>query len=197
MPRVLLLDVMSTLVRDPFFDAMPGFFGLELGEMLEAKHPTAWIEFELAKRSEEELLRDFFADRRAFDHAAFVERITAAYELLPGIEALLTELADAGVPMYAFSNYPIWYERIEARTRLSRFLEWRFVSCETGLRKPDPAAYAHVVAELGVAAGDCVLVDDRERNCVAARAGGMDAIVFGGAGAGGLRGELRHRGLLP
>ncbi len=194
MTRVLLLDVMGTLVHDPFFDAMPGFFGVDLRQLIAEKHPSAWVEFELARRSEAELLRDFFADGRAFDHEAFLARVTSAYELLPGIEPLLGELAAAGVPMYAFSNYPIWYRRIEARTRLSRFLEWRFVSCETGHRKPSPEAYAHVVASLGVDASRCVFVDDRESNCAAARDAGMDAIRF--EDAPHLRAALAARGVL-
>ncbi|MBC7173801.1 MAG: hypothetical protein H5U40_15275, partial [Polyangiaceae bacterium] len=100
MSRILLFDVMGTLVRDPFFEVMPAFFGLELREMLAAKHPSAWLEFERAERTEAELLRDFFADGREFDHAAFLESVTAAYELLPGIEPLLSDLRRAAVPMY-------------------------------------------------------------------------------------------------
>ncbi len=194
MERILLLDVMSTLVRDPFFDAMPGFFGLRLHELLPQVHRSAWVEFEVAQRTEEELLRDFFADRRAFDHEGFLAAITAAYALLPGIEELLSELRRAGVPMYAFSNYPVWYRRVESRVGLSRFLDWRFVSCDTGLRKPAREAYEHVLASLGAEAPRCVFVDDRESNCEAARAVGMDAIRFDGAAQ--LRADLVARGVL-
>lgn len=194
MGRVLLFDVMSTLVRDPFFDVMPAFFGLRFQEMIAQAHPSAWVEFELAERTEEALLRDFFADGRAFDHEAFLEAVTEAYALLPGIEALLADLGRAGVPMYAFSNYPCWYRRVEARVELSRFLEWRFVSCNTGLRKPSREAYEHVAAALGVPAERCVFVDDREVNCEAARGVGMDAIRF--ESAEGLRSSLLARGVL-
>ena len=45
-PRVLLLDVMSNLVIDPFYEIMPAFFGMTFDEMMAAKHPTAWVEFE-------------------------------------------------------------------------------------------------------------------------------------------------------
>jgi HAD superfamily hydrolase (TIGR01509 family) len=193
--RVLLLDVMGTLVHDPFFDAMPAFFGLPFRAMLEQKHPSAWVEFELAQRTETELLREFFADGRAFDHQAFLDRVTAAYTFLPGIEELLHALRREGVPMYAFSNYPAWYRRIEHRTGLSRFLEWRFVSCETGLRKPAREAYEHVLHALDVAPSECLFVDDREVNCAAARAVGMDAITFEDAAQ--LRAALVARDLLP
>jgi hypothetical protein len=37
---VLLLDVMDTLVTDPFFEHMPRFFNMTFKELLAAKHPT-------------------------------------------------------------------------------------------------------------------------------------------------------------
>lgn len=193
-PRALLLDVMGTLVHDPFFDVMPAFFGLSMAELLDAKHPSAWVEFELAERSEAELLADFFADGRPFDHEAFLARVTEAYVFLPGVEALLQELEEAGVPMYALSNYPVWYQRIEARLGLSRYLEWRFVSCETGVRKPDRAAYDMAVDSLGVPADSLLFVDDRRSNCEAAEAAGMHAHRFTDAAA--LRVALVDLGLL-
>jgi len=193
-PRALLLDVMGTLVHDPFFEVMPEFFGLSFREMLDAKHPSAWLEFELAQRSEPELLRDFFADGRAFDHEAFLARVTASYQFLPGIEALLEELHAAGVPMYALSNYSVWYHRIESQVALSRFVEWRFVSCDTGVRKPDPRAYLQAVEALELPAQELLFVDDRRSNCEAARALGMDALLYTDTTA--LRAELVTKGLL-
>ncbi len=55
-----------------------------------------------------------------------------------------------GYNMHAMSNYPAWWRLVEERLRLSRFLRWTFVSCRAGVRKPDPAAYAFVVQQLGV-----------------------------------------------
>lgn len=45
-PDVLLLDVMGTLVYDPFHRVMPDFFGMSLEQLLDAKHPEAWVRFE-------------------------------------------------------------------------------------------------------------------------------------------------------
>jgi HAD superfamily hydrolase (TIGR01509 family) len=41
-----------------------------------------------------------------------------------------------------------------------------------GVRKPDPEVYRRVAARLGVAAADCVVVDDHVRNVRGARAAG-------------------------
>ena len=44
---ILLLDVMETLVYDPFKVEVVSFFGMSsLAELYAAKHPTTWREFE-------------------------------------------------------------------------------------------------------------------------------------------------------
>jgi putative hydrolase of the HAD superfamily len=53
------------------------------------------------------------------------------------------------------------------------------VSCEIGLRKPDPAMYEFVTNALGVAPGSTVLLDDFEGNIDGARAVGWHAILVG------------------
>jgi HAD superfamily hydrolase (TIGR01509 family) len=193
-PDVLLLDVMGTLVRDPFHEEIPAFFGMSLRELLAVKHPSTWVRFEHGELTEDEVIASFFADGRAFDGRAFGDMLRAAYRFIDGVEPLLMELAGREVPMHALSNYPCWYRLIEERLALSRYVAWSFVSCETGLRKPDPEAYLGASRALGVAPERCLFVDDRAQNCDAARAVGMDAIVFTDAGA--LRDALRERGLL-
>ncbi len=178
--RVLLWDVMDTLVRDPFRDVMPGFFGMTLEQMMALKHPDAWGRFERGELSEAEFLATFFADRRAFDHAGFCAAIRQAYVWLEGMEPLLARLAQAGHAMHVLSNYPIWYRWIEERLAISRYVPWSFVSCQLGLRKPDPAIYARAARQLGVPAEACLFIDDRKRNCEAARAVGMTAVRFRG-----------------
>jgi FMN hydrolase / 5-amino-6-(5-phospho-D-ribitylamino)uracil phosphatase len=193
MARVILFDVLGTLVRDPFFDVMPGFFGMTLAGLLAAKHPTRWLDFEHGDLDECAFLEGFFADGRDFDHAGFVAAIEGAYAWLPGMEALLASVA---LPCHALSNYPVWYRRIEQRLGLSRYLDWSFVSCETGVRKPDPAAYLGPVRALGLAPQDCLFVDDRQENVDAAQALGLDAVRFTSAEVLGpwlaQRGATRH-----
>lgn len=193
MRSIVLWDVMGTLVHDPFFEEMPRFFGMTFDELLAQKHPSAWVEFELGKLSEEEFLRGFFADGREFDRRGFVQEVQTAYRWLPGAEALLKDLAEAGTVMHAFSNYPVWYRLIEERLALSRFLDWSFVSCRTGFRKPTPESYSHVLKELGVSGDRCIFIDDRASNCEAARESGIHAVQFQGADA--LRASLRDVGL--
>lgn len=191
---MLLLDVMDTLVHDPFFVEVPRFFGTTLPELLPQLHAGAWVEFELDALDEDTFLSRFFADGREVDGAGLVATLRSAYRLLPGIEPLLQELSQRGVAMHALSNYPRWYTIIEEELGLSRFVHWSFVSCHTGLRKPDPAAYRSAASTLGVAPAACIFVDDRRSNCAAAREQGMAALHFSGAAT--LRQALVEHGLL-
>ena len=50
------------------------------------------------------------------------------------------------------------------------------LSGRTGLRKPDPAAYVHAAAVLGVPPGRCVVVDDLAHNVRGAVAAGMTGV---------------------
>jgi FMN hydrolase / 5-amino-6-(5-phospho-D-ribitylamino)uracil phosphatase len=175
---VLLLDVMDTLVRDPFYLEMPAFFGLTLDELLAQKDPRAWVDFETGAIDEETFYGRFFTDRRPIDGPGLKALARGGYRLLDGIEDLLDQLKGQGVPMHALSNYPSWYHEIESATGLSKWLDWSFVSCNLGLRKPDPHIYREVLRRLEQPASACVFVDDRRRNVVAAEAEGMTGILF-------------------
>ncbi|MCA9248114.1 MAG: HAD family phosphatase [Planctomycetales bacterium] len=191
---VLLFDVMETLVTEPFYEAMPNFFGMTLEELLAVKHPTSWREFETGSLTEEQFIGRFFADGRFVDRDALRRCMYDAYEWIDDMQALLGELCAGGYAIHALSNYPSWYEMIEAKLQLSRYLEWTFVSCLTGVRKPDVRAYRRAAESLGVSVGECLFVDDRTVNVEAAQAAGMDAIVM--TDARQLRSELQVRQLI-
>ena len=193
MPTIVLWDLMDTLVRDPFFTRMPGFFGLTLDELVAQKHPTAWRDFELGVSGEDAFYASFFRDTRAIDGPGLKRHMAEGYAWIDGMEALVRDLHARGVPMHALSNYPPWIELADARLGLSRFLSLRFVSFRTGTRKPAAQAYLGACAALGVAPADCLFVDDREPNCEGARKVGMPAVRFTGDLAA-LRESLRDHG---
>jgi len=53
------------------------------------------------------------------------------------------------------------------------------VSCDLGVRKPDPAMFEHVTAKLGVEPAATVLLDDLAANVVGAQRVGWQAILVG------------------
>ncbi len=191
---VLLCDVMDTLVYNPFNREIPAFFGLTQAQLWQQKHPTAWIQFELGEIDEAEYFKIYFADGRSFDHQQFKRVVREAYRWMDGTEQLLRRLRDQGYEIHALSNYPIWYRTIENQLGLSRYLQWTFVSCNTGKRKPDAAAYLDAALGLNRPPRSCVFMDDNPANCQAAELLGMTAIQFHDAASAWS--ELRQRGFV-
>jgi putative hydrolase of the HAD superfamily len=93
---------------------------------------------------------------------------------MPGIEAQLTR-AGSHLPLYALSNTNAPHVAHFSReyAQVLRHFRSVFVSSDIGSRKPDPAAYDHVVATIGVAAPRIVFFDDLAENIAAARAHGL------------------------
>ena len=189
-PRALLLDVMSTLVYDPYAVELPAFFSLSMRELFSRVERTAWTRFERAEIDEQTFCDIFLPDHPTpIDVPALRAMLHGAYRFLDGIEPLLGDLRASQIPMYALSNYPIWYEIIEDKLALSRYLSWQFFSWKTGVRKPDARAYTGAAHALALRPDQCVFVDDREDNCRAAEGAGMRAVHFDGD-AGTLRDAL-------
>jgi 2-haloacid dehalogenase len=113
---------------------------------------------------------------------------------VPGSVAILERLREAGVPLYAITNFSS-EKFAEAQARfpfLTRFIDV-VVSAEEGLLKPDPAIYRRLLDRNGLAASDCLFIDDSEKNVIGARAVGMRAHHF--RDAAGLAAALRAEGL--
>jgi len=194
-PPIVLCDVMQTLVHEPYYEELPAFFGMTLEALGAAQHPTAWVEFEEGRIDEATYLARFFRDGRAVDREALRAHLRRSYRWLDGMESVLAAVKAAGLTIHALSNYSAWYELIEERLRVSRYLEWTFVSCRTGVRKPHPEAFLGPCRTLGVEPQACLFIDDQPANVAAARNVGMGAIHFRDAQS--LRGELVAQGILP
>lgn len=190
---ILLFDIMDTIVRDPFYHDVPAFFRMPMEELLECKHPTAWIEFEKGLINETELARKFFKDGRDFDLEGLKNCMRRGYSYIEGVEGLLRALKQNNYEMHAFTNYPIWYEMIEDKLKLSTFLSWTFCSCTIGKRKPEPDFYLEVLRHLDVEPASCVFIDDRMRNVEAAEDVGIVGLHFKNADS--LRQDLSLLGI--
>lgn len=190
---ILLFDIMDTIVRDPFYHDVPAFFGMSMKELIECKHPNAWIEFEMGMISEMELARKFFKDGRPFDLEGLKICMKKGYSYLDGVEELLHELKQSNYEMHAFTNYPIWYKIIEDKLKISTYLSWTFCSCVIGKRKPDPDFYLEVLRQLKVDPANCIFIDDRIRNVEAAVEVGIVGLHFKNANL--LRDDLSQMGI--
>jgi len=96
---------------------------------------------------------------------------------MPGIAPLLARAARR-MPLYAFSNTnrPHVEHFSTAYADLLGHFREIYLSSTIGLRKPDAAAYDHVVKAIGVPASRILFFDDLAENIEGARARGLHAI---------------------
>ncbi|MEA3041572.1 MAG: 2-haloacid dehalogenase [Sphingomonadales bacterium] len=115
---------------------------------------------------------------------------------IPGAHEIVAELDEAGVPLFAITNFSAdFWKPFHDRERafFSRFRDI-VVSGEEKLLKPDPALYLRALDRFGLAPAEALFVDDRAINVEGAEAVGMRAHLF--TGAEELRRRLEAEGLL-
>mgnify|MGYP006275754551 FL=1 len=129
-----------------------------------------------------ETVAELSARHPGWEHAirAFDERWS---EMVPGeIEGtveLLREVRAKGIPDYAITNFS--REKFPVARARFPFLDGfrlAIVSGDEGLVKPDAAIYELFLRRAGLAAAECVFIDDSLANVEGARAVGMHAIHF-------------------
>jgi len=114
---------------------------------------------------------------------------------VPGTHAIVRRLAEAGVPLYALTNFGAeFFAGFRPTEPIFELFADIVVSGEERVAKPDPRIYAIAEARFGVSPARLFFVDDNPANVAAAAARGWQAHLFTGAAA--LEAELAARGLL-
>jgi len=113
-----------------------------------------------------------------------------------GMAELVAELDDAGVPLFAITNFSAEFWAPFAAREAALFDRFRgiIVSGEEKMVKPDPRIFALALERFGITAGEALFVDDRADNVAAAEAAGMRAHLF--VDEPPLRARLVNEGLL-
>lgn len=166
-----------------FFTATGPFFAFERGDVSDRNFFFA-VESELGYRAGFE---DFVVD---FNDGMRFEIVSEMKDFLFRLKA---EYGDEAEP-WALSNVngihlAYWIRRWPGF--FANFRE-RFFSCEMGARKPEEEIYVRALERGGRKAEDCLFIDDRAENVIAAERLGMDAAIF--TGLAPLRNFLRSRG---
>ena len=192
---VVLLDLMGTVVYDPYLEALEAATGLGFAQAAALRDPGCWPAFELGEIDEGEFVRRFFLAPDAgheFNMAAFHRVRREGYRFLPGMRETVEDL-DGVVDRYIASNYPVWIDEMHSVFDFDRLFEGVYASCRLGLRKPDPRFFTAILDDLGVAPEHCLFVDDRAANCAAASTVGLVVHTF--TDAEDLRVRLQSEGI--
>lgn len=140
------------------------------------------------------------ATARFPDHAGLI----AAYDErwpetiggeITGTVAVLRELRERGLPMYALTNWS--WEKFDLTFPMFEWLSWFdgiVVSGREGVVKPDPRIFAILIDRYRLDPPSTLYVDDVQANVDAARGAGMAGVLF--TGPDRLRSDLHGLGLL-
>jgi 2-haloacid dehalogenase len=127
-----------------------------------------------------EALSARFPQYRALIEAAHHQWHDSVPGAIDGTVEILDALHGAGTPLYAITNFSFekWHETQERFSFLAESFRDVVVSAHERLIKPDPAIYRICLERNGLAAGECIFIDDSSRNVAAADALGIDGILF-------------------
>ena len=150
-------------------------------------HDNAWAKFERAEIDARKFDVLFEAEAEALGHPLEGRAVLAVLSgaIRPAMVTALDQLARAGYRLACITNnVPSGHGTGMARSGDAKdayeqvFARFEAVieSSKAGLRKPDPRIYQLMCERLGLAAADCIYLDDLGINCKPAAALGMAAI---------------------
>jgi FMN phosphatase YigB (HAD superfamily) len=115
----------------------------------------------------------------SWSYEEFLVDFAAGFDLNPEGVAALRLAAGAGKRTFILSNtsYP-HARRLFMHEELATIPEGYVFSFKVGAMKPDPAIWRHLLVTTGLAAGQCVYIDDIAAYCGAAEALGFAAIHY-------------------
>lgn len=174
--RVVLFDVMDTVLVDPFREALRACTPLPLRELFARRDEDLWPAFERGDVDEAAYWAGWDAAGLTYDRAAFHAARRAGTRWIDGMPELLDDL-DGVVERVTASNYPVWIEELATEHLTGRF-ERVLASHHLGVRKPDPAFFARLLDRIGASADEAAFVDDREVNVAAAEEVGLTSHRF-------------------
>ena len=162
-----------------------GAMGAALRHIAERDGAHPLFELECGRMTEHDFLAALSAQLRAdlgrddVEMQSFAERYFAHLEPNAPMIAFLRELRDDGYRLAMLTNnVREWEARWRAMLPVDELFETVVDSAFVGVRKPDPAIYAIALERLELPAGECVFIDDLERNVVAARELGFATVHF-------------------
>lgn len=191
-PSVVAFDLMDTLVRDPFREALTAATGRSLRELFTLRDAAVYPAFERGEIDESAYWASYPAAGIEVDPDRFHAVRRDGTRWLPGMRELVLEVRAAGLGVVVASNYPHWLAE-HADGLLAGLVDDVVGSYQLGARKPDEAFYTGLLARLDAVAHDVVFVDDRDVNLEGAEAVGLAPVPGGDADE--VRTHLRDLGV--
>jgi putative hydrolase of the HAD superfamily len=172
--RTVIFDMYGVILKDPTGNLMPFINGIypELGE---ADVYPLWLKAGLGEISSLEFWKSLRSDIDcAGTEKAYLDTIEINDDFYAAAEVLRKEYRLALLS----NDVSEWSLYLRQKYGLDRYLDVIMVSGDLKLKKPDPEIFRRTLQRLGQSASDCIYIDDRRHNLMAAQQLGMDVILF-------------------
>lgn len=98
------------------------------------------------------------------------------FEVRAPVAEVVARVRAAGVPCHLATNQDSYRAAcMRDRTPYAQILDGAYYSCQIGVAKPSAEFFEHIAADLGLAPGELLLVDDQPANVAGARSAGVNA----------------------
>ena len=178
--RVVAFDLMDTLVRDPFREALLAATGRSVRELFALRDASAYPALERGEIDEATYWASYGKADIVVDPDRFHQVRRASTTWLPGMRQLVADVGAAGCRTVVASNYPHWLAE-HADGLLAGLVDDIVGSYQLRARKPDPAFYQRLLTRLGARADEVAFVDDRPANLDGAAEVGLVPVLAGTA----------------
>jgi putative hydrolase of the HAD superfamily len=174
---IVLFDLGGVLIEPGGIGTMRELSGIGTDEELWARWLSCrWVRrFEAGLCSPDEFAAGVVSDwRLGLEPGAFLEEFGAwVNDPFPGaLELVAAVRDDVGVGCLSNTNAVQWHAHYEG-TPVTETFEFRFLSFELGMVKPDREIFEEVAARLPVPPGRILFLDDNAANVTAAEATGF------------------------
>src|SRR3989338_9883557 len=169
--------------------ALAAEFGFS--ESVEQEWRTAYKEFETGNMSFEDFVARLSKGRVTLEEIK--ELYCSFIQEIPGTMDILRHLQGKYLLVYANNEAREFDEWRNEKIDHFRYFDVRCSSWVSHRLKPDPAFFQYILEKIKLQAEECLFIDDKERNVLAAITLGIDSILF--TDAEQLKIELRKRGI--
>ncbi len=112
--------------------------------------------------------------------AALEDEYLSQHRLMPGLVKFLNDVPEPVDALWCLSNdVAEWSAKLRDMYDIRQYFAGFVISGDVKVRKPDPRIYEILLERIGRPTADCVFVDDRPKNLLAARRLGMHTVFFG------------------
>ncbi len=184
MIKNIIFDIGNVLVTFDWEDLAReiGFTDDDIQILVERVIGDRWDEFDRGVMPEDEALKYIQEVLPGLEDkfATLWYRIDEAIAVYPYVDGWMKDLKEEGYNIYLLSNFPksLFEKESEEKLTFLKFVDGKVISSFVKLIKPDREIYEYLLNQYNLKADECVFLDDRAKNIIAAEAIGIHGIQF-------------------